>query len=267
MTDPVLRVLTSRQTLAESGYSRSLLLSGVAHLTTASAIIILTLLTPARKLINVELGFAVPLPKGGGGMPAAKEPTEAPPAPEPVEAPKAVVNAPAVERLIKPEKAAVKTGLAPVDAKKNVKMPRRSESREIAISKLPAVEASRAISFPTPGPANSSKGLDFLPQTPGVANGSTGASGALGFYLAAAQNRIWATWARQLKPDFSGSVKVSFTIHRDGSIDQVEIIESSGSLSLDRLAERAVLSTQLGPLPNSYEKDTLLIHAIFKPVS
>jgi outer membrane biosynthesis protein TonB len=50
-------------------------------------------------------------------------------------------------------------------------------------------------------------------------------------------------------------------------VDQVEVIESSGSATIDRLAERAILSTQLGPLPNAYEKETLVVHANFKPVS
>ena len=100
-----------------------------------------------------------------------------------------------------------------------------------------------------------------------VLNGTTGPTGPLGFYLAAAQNRIWATWARQIRPDVAGNVKVAFTIHRDGSVDQVEVVESSGSSTIDRLAERAVISTQLGPLPNSYEKETLVVHANFKPVS
>ena len=76
-----------------------------------------------------------------------------------------------------------------------------------------------------------------------------------------------ATWTRQIRPELAGNVKVAFTIHRDGSVDEVEIIESSGSPTVDRLAERAVISTQLGPLPNGYEKETLVVHANFKPVS
>ena len=98
-------------------------------------------------------------------------------------------------------------------------------------------------------------------------NGITGPAGPLAFYLAAAQNKIWATWARQIRPEFAGNVKIAFTIHRDGSVDQIEILESSGSATIDRLAERAVVSTQLGPLPNAYEKETLVVHANFKPVS
>lgn len=267
MNDPVLRVLVARQALADEGYSRSLLLSGAAHATTFFAILILALLTPRRPIINVIEGFAVPLPKGGG-MPRASEPAEAPTetAP-PVEAPKAAPQPPAPVRLIKPEKLTPKKGLTPVDLKRSVKDTQKPESREIATEKVPRKDPPAGAAASATGSASAATGLDFTAQTPGVLNGDTAAAGPLGFYLAAAQNKIWATWARQIRPDLAGSVKVAFTIHRDGSIDQVEVIESSGSPTIDRLAERAVVSTQLGPIPNSYEKETILIHATFKPVS
>ena len=266
MNDPVLRVLVARQALVDEGYSRSLLLSGAAHATTFFAILILALLTPKRPIINVIEGFAVPLPKGGG-MPRAAEPVEAPAAPAPAEPVKAEPRPPAPEKLIKPEKVVPKKGLAPVDLKRSVKDSKKLESREIATEKITKSQPPRSAAAPTPGAASAATGLDFAAQSPGVLNGDTGAAGPLGFYLAAAQNRIWATWARQIRPELAGSVKVAFTIHRDGSIDQVEIIESSGSAAIDRLAERAVISTQLGPIPNSYEKDNILIHATFKPIS
>lgn len=269
MNDPVLRVLVTRQALADEGYSRSLLLSGAAHATTFFAILILALLTPRRPIINVVEGFAVPLPKGGG-MPRAAEPVKAPTetaAPAPVEAPKAALQPPAPVRLIKPEKLVPKKGLAPVDLKRSVKDTRKPESREIATEKIPRKDPPAAAAASGTGSASAATGLDFTAQTPGVLNGTTGPAGPLGFYLAAAQNKIWATWARQIRPELAGNVKVAFTIHRDGSIDQVEILESSGSPTIDRLAERAVVSTQLGPIPNSYEKETILIHATFKPVS
>ena len=267
MNDPVLRVLVARQALSDEGYSRSLLLSGAAHATTFFAILILALLTPRRPIINVIEGFAVPLPKGGG-MPRASEPAEAPTetAP-PAEAPKVAPKPPAPVRLIKPEKVAPKKGLAPVDLKRSLKDSQKPESREIATEKVPRKDPPAGAAASAAGSASAATGLDFAAQTPGVLNGTTGPAGPLGFYLAAAQNKIWATWARQIRPDLAGSVKVAFTIHRDGSIDQVEVIESSGSPTIDRLAERAVVSTQLGPIPNSYEKETILIHATFKPVS
>jgi periplasmic protein TonB len=269
VNDPVLRVLVTRQALIDEGYSKSLLLSGAAHATTFFAILILALLTPKRPIINVIEGFAVPLPKGGG-MPRAAEPAEAPQEaapPAPIEPPKAAPKAPAPERLIKPEKILPKKGLAPVDLKRSVKDPKKIESREIATEKISKSEPPRNATAPSSGAASVATGLDFTAQTPGVLNGDTGAAGPLGFYLAAAQNKIWAAWARQIRPDLAGNVKIAFTIHRDGSIDQVQILESSGSPTIDRLAERAVVSTQLGPIPNSYEKETILIHATFKPVS
>lgn len=270
MNDPVLRVLASRQALMDQGYSKGLLLSGAAHATSFFAILIIALLTPKAPIIRVIDGFAVPLPRGGG-IPKAVEPapTAADPAPAPpVEAPKVEPKAaPAPVKLIKPEAATIKKGVAPVDLKRSVKEPKERESREIATEKIAKGTPAKAATAPAPGAATAATGLDFTAQDAGVVDGTTGPVGALGFYLAAVKNRIWATWARQVRPDFTGSVKVSFTIHRDGAVDQVEVIQSSGSAALDRLAERAVLSTTLGPLPNAYDKESLVVHANFKPVS
>ncbi len=268
MNDPVLRVLVSRQSLIDEGYPKSLLLSGAAHATSFFAVMILALLSPKPPIINVIDGFAIPLPRGGA-MPRNAEPAEATeeaaPA-APVEVLKPVSEAPAPVKLIRPEQVAPRKGLPPVDLKRSVREPRKPESREIATERL-APQPPRNATAHASGAGNAASGLDFTAQTPGVINGVSGPAGPLGFYLAAAQNKIWATWSRQIRPDFSGNVKVAFTIHRDGSVDQVEVIESSGASALDRLAERAVLSTQLGPLPNAYEKETLVVHANFKPIS
>ena len=268
MTDPVLRVLVARLALSEQGYAKSLLLSGAAHATTFLAILILTLLSPPRKLINVIDGFAVPLPRGGG-RPRPVEPAVAPvekPPEAASEVPKEAPGPPAPVKLIKPETVAPKKGLAPVDLRQSVKEVKKPESREIATSKVVSAAPPKGTPAPAPGAASAALGLDFTAQTPGVMDGSTGPTGALGFYLAAVKNKIWATWARQLRSGFSGNVTVAFTIHRDGSVDQVEVIETSGAPTVDRLAERAVLSTQLGPIPTTYEKETIVLHATFKPV-
>ncbi|MEO5763480.1 MAG: TonB family protein, partial [Vicinamibacteria bacterium] len=208
--------------------------------------------------------------KGGGIMKASeKAPTaeEAAPVP-PKEAPKAEVAAPAPVKLIKPETATIKKGIAPVDLKKSVKEPKKQESREIALDRESmAAKPAKAAAVRTPGAATTNSGFDLTAQSPGVSDGSDSVSGPMAFYLAAAKNKIWANWLRQIRPDFSGIATVTFTIHRDGSIDEVQVIESSGSQTIDRLAERAVISTQLSPMPNSFEKDSLVIHANFKPVS
>jgi TonB family protein len=267
VNDPVLRVLVSRQSLIDEGYPKSLLLSGAAHATSFFAVLILALLSPKPAIISVIDGFAVPLPRGGA-MPREAEPAQATEeaAPAPVEVLKPVSEAPAPVKLIRPEQVAPRKGLAPVDLKRSVKEPRKPESREIATEKFAPQPPKKAMA-PASGAGSAASGLDFTAQTPGVVDGVSGPAGPLGFYLAAAQNKIWATWSRQIRPDFSGNVKVAFTIHRDGSVDGVEVIESSGSSALDRLAERAVLSTQLGPLPNAYDKETLVVHANFKPIS
>jgi len=272
VNDPVLRVLVARQSLVDDGYSRSLLLSGAAHATTFFAILILALLTPKPPIITVIEGFAVPLPKGGGMPrpvePQAEAPTETAP-PAAIEEPKPVEKAPAPVRLIKPEAVVPKKGLPPVDLKHSVK-DKKLESRERATEKITEKAPSPPVPAPTrgaPSAAAAATGIDFSSPTAGVFDGTNAPTGPLGFYLAAVKNRIWATWARQIQPEFSGNVKVAFTIHRDGSVDGVEVIESSGSAALDRLAERAVVSTQLGPLPTSFEKEILVVHANFKPVS
>ena len=268
MTDQVLRVLASRQALIDDGYSRALLLSGAAHATTFFVVLIVALLTPREPLIRTVIGFAVPLPRGGG-MPKAAEPAAVPAEaapPSPVAPVRPVERAPAPAKLIKPEAAVAKKGVAPVDLKRSVKETKQ-ESREVAVEKVGKPEPAKAAQAPTPGVASAATGLDFSATQPGVIDGITGPTGPLGFYLAAAKNKIWAAWARQITPDFSGSVKVAFTIHRDGVIDQIEIIQASGSATIDRLAERTLLSTQLGPLPSSYEKETLVVHANFKPIS
>lgn len=264
MNDPVLRVLLSRQSLSDEGYSKGLMLSGAAHATTFLALLILTILTPRAPIIRVVEGVAIPLPKGGG-LPSAPQPAEAPS--EPAEAEKTAPKEPAPVQLIKPEAAIPKKGLAPEDLKRSVRDKKKMESREIAQEKVSKSPTAPSAAAPTPGPSNAATGLDFTATNPGVFDGTTGPTGALGFYLAAAKNRIWAAWARQVTPNFAGNVLVAFTIHRDGSVDEVEVIQSSGSPAIDRLAERVLMSTQLGPLPNSYEKETLVVHANFKPLT
>ncbi len=268
MNDPVVRVLASRQALLDEGYSKSLLLSGAAHATTFFAILIITLLTPKVPIIRVIDGFAVPLPRGGG-IPKTAAPSIEPaePAAEPAKTAAPPAPLPAPVKLIKPEAPTIKKGVAPVDLKRSVKEPTVRESRELATEKIVKGGTPKPVAAATPGVAAANTGLDFTAQDAGVIDGTTGPVGPLGFYLAAIKNRIWATWARQIRPDFTGSVKISFTIHRDGSVDAVEVIESSGLAALDRLAERAVMSTPLGPLPNAYDKETLVVHANFKPVS
>ena len=63
-------------------------------------------------------------------------------------------------------------------------------------------------------------------------------------------------------------ITVRFTILADGSLGDVQVVESSGATLLDMAAKRAVYSAQpFGPLPKSYGTTSYTIQAIFKPSS
>jgi periplasmic protein TonB len=267
LNDPVLRVLASRQVLADEGYSRGLLLSGAAHVFAFVSLLIVVWLTPKTPPINAPMVQMIALPRGGAAPVAVPKTEKAPEPPSERVAeskPKEPPAPAAAPKFIKPPTEVAKKGVAPVDQKRSVK-DRPVESQQRAVEKVPSSQPTRPAAVPTPGTGGDDP-LQIAPS-PGTFDGQDGVSGALAFYLAAAKNKIWANWARQIRPDFSGSVRVTFTIHRDGSIDQIQVLDSSGSSAIDRLAERALLSTQLGPLPTSYEKETLVVNATFKPAS
>jgi periplasmic protein TonB len=267
VTDPVLRVLDSRSALIDQGYDRGLLLSGAAHAMLALAAMISAFLASREPLIKTVMVQAIPLPRGGEAARPAKveervvEPVET--KPEVKEAPAKPAPAPV---LVKPKTEVAKKGVAPVDQKTSVKE-RPQESREVATEKVSAKQPPQPAIAPTTGAGAASSPIDFVTGAPGTNDGTLGVSGPLAFYLAAAKNKIQASWLRQIRPDFSGSVRVAFVIRRDGTIEGIQILESSGSSAIDRLAERTLLTTQLGPLPNVYDKETLPIHATFKPLS
>jgi len=83
-------------------------------------------------------------------------------------------------------------------------------------------------------------------------------------YLTNMNRLIGTHWFRpQITGDLTTSI--SFTIHRDGSITDAKIEQSSGNGTADRAALRAVLeSSPLPPLPFGYNGTYLGVHLIFK---
>ena len=81
MNDPVDRLLVERQRTVDAGFSRGLWTSLIGHLVLVSAAVAAPLLFPKAPPIQVVDGFAVALPRGGGGDPNAGG-TPPPPAPE-----------------------------------------------------------------------------------------------------------------------------------------------------------------------------------------
>jgi TonB family protein len=61
-----------------------------------------------------------------------------------------------------------------------------------------------------------------------------------------------------------GVTTMKFTISRDGRLSDIEIERSSGVMTLDRAALRALALTTLQPLPDRYTNPTLTVHIKFE---
>lgn len=264
MNDAVDRLIVEREAM-DHGFQGGLLLSVVAHLLLLGVAVAAPLLAPPRPALRVMDGFAVPMPPGGGGprnpeppAPAAgpAQPDAEPPAPEP---PKFVKPPSRSEPRTK--------GLPAPDAKKTKKPARKPEPR-VQPSAPPNPPARRQAPGGAPGGTGAAAvtpGLEFGPPGPGVPSGSD----FLGdWYLAGVQRKIWSIWMQQIKADFRVPITVRFTIEADGSLSEVEVVESSGATLLDLAAKRAIYSAApFGPLPKSYGTTSYTIQAVFRPSS
>ncbi len=82
-------------------------------------------------------------------------------------------------------------------------------------------------------------------------------------YLGTLVARIRAAW--NSNQGARGASLIRFTIHRDGSITDATIFQSSGLVTLDNAALRAVLVTRtLPPLPDAYTNPTLTMRLSFE---
>jgi protein TonB len=86
------------------------------------------------------------------------------------------------------------------------------------------------------------------------------------WYIAAVQQKIWMLWTQQIKAGFTQPVTVVFTILADGSVEDVNVTQSSGATLLDMAAKRAVqTAAPFGPLPKNYGTNRYPIQAVFQP--
>ncbi len=82
-------------------------------------------------------------------------------------------------------------------------------------------------------------------------------------YLVLMVDKIRANWSQQV--EVPGAVVVKFTIQRDGRLTDTIVERSSGTLSLDQNAQRAVMVTrQLTSLPSAFPNPTLTVHLNFQ---
>jgi TonB family protein len=255
MNDPVDRLRSEREQI-DRGFKASVVISVAAHLLLLGSTVVAAILGSKAPPLQVQDGFAVPLPRGGGGVRSAAPPAPAPtlpakPAPEP-EAPPDTLAAPP-PKILKPPREEPRKGLPELDAKKGKARP------------TPA---------PAPRSGGAAGGTDASPRTPGLefgppGPGTPGGTELLGdWYLAGVQRKIWMLWTQQIRPAAPQPVTISFTIAADGSVGDVRIVQTSGIYLLDSAAQRAIYSAgPFGPLPRDYGTDRYTIQAIFKPTN
>ncbi|OEU75162.1 MAG: hypothetical protein BA874_03825 [Desulfuromonadales bacterium C00003068] len=76
---------------------------------------------------------------------------------------------------------------------------------------------------------------------------------------------VWNYPEESIKKRQQGVSLLKITINKDGTIDDVDLINGSGFERLDREAIAAIFKGQpYGALPDSYEEDQLTIHAYFE---
>jgi len=251
--DPVDRVLAERA-LLDRGFGNSVGLAVFGHFLVAGGLLGAQFLMPKPPAIQVADGFVVPLPRGGGGVPNAPPPAPAPEPPaEPVkEAAPEPAPPPKVIKPPTPEKQPERHGLPEPSATP----PRRTRPTPPPVSAggLPGGT----------GTGTQTPGVEFAPAGLGV---PTGVDQHGDWYLAGVQQKIWMIWTQQINADFQRPVRVQFTIHSDGSVSDVSVVERSGAALLDLAAQRAVQSAApFGPFPREYGGvDKITIQANFKP--
>jgi len=253
--DAVDRVLEDRAAL-DRGFGATLALSTFAHAVFLGLALLLAWLGGRAPRIREVSGFAVTLPRGGGG-PSAPQPPAAPAvAPPSVTAPVPAAAAPKPEpppRVLKPPKEEPRPGLPALDSKK---------TRPPLPARTPAAAGASTTSSGT-GNANI-PGLDIqAPAGLGVPGGNDAGGD---WYLAGVQRKIWMIWTRQIKSGFGQPIAVSLTITETGALEDVRVVESGGVPLLDSAAQRAVYSAApFAPLPRSYGTNRLTIRAVFRP--
>ncbi len=254
MNEAVDRLLSERAAL-DRGFSRGLAVSGLAHGLIVVTAVVGPLLFPRKPLIHVVEGFVVQLPPGGGGAPSLEPPAPAPPAAQPP-APEPPKPEPP-PKVLKPPKEEPKKGLPPLESKKSRKPTKATPT--------PGRAAAAAGSASGTGRSPQTPGIEFGPPGPGVPGGIDPFGD---WYLAAVQRKIWTIWTQQIRTGMIEPVTVRFSIVADGSVEDVEVVQSSGAYLLDTAAQRAVTTAApFSPLPKHYETNRITIQAIFKPTS
>jgi hypothetical protein len=201
-----------------------------------------------RTVMTISLGGA-PGPRNGGLTSMGGRTVQAPP-PEPV---KKVVETPPAAKT--PEMA------LPTKNARQVK-PQTQEAPKEATARTPS----------TGQPQEGSTRVDTgaRGQGFGLTSGGGGGTGVTvdtaNFccpeYLSQMVTLIQRNW--QSNQGVAGKLVMKFTISRAGTIENVQVEQSSGFLAHELAAQRALLLTRLPELPLQYPNPTLGVHMIFE---
>jgi TonB family protein len=239
VNEAVDRLLVERARL-DAGLSSSVVASLSGHIVLVAVAVAAPFLMPREPILKVTDGFAVVLPRGGGGTP---QPPAAKPQPRPEPAKPAPTVAP--PKVLKPPREQPRPNALP-----------EPDSRVRARRATPAPPKAAVAGATTPG-------LEFGPPGPGVPDGTDSGGD---WYLAGVQQKIWILWNQQIKSGFNRPIGVTFTILADGSVTDVEVTQPSGVALLDMAAQRAILNAApFGPLPREYGTNRRTIRALFRP--
>jgi len=137
---------------------------------------------------------------------------------------------------------------------------------------LPPAHKSKVFEKKTPEPDNAVPGHGGVPNLPTGVGSTPGSSPGLairgegggdfasryGWYIEAVKRRIQQNWLQNtIDPNVRAArmakATMEFTIARDGTIKDIKLTTSSGNLSMDNSAQRALLgSNPLPALPSDY---------------
>lgn len=195
-------------------------------------------------------------PDTGGMTPISNRPVQAEAPPEPKPTP-VVPPAAKVPEMVEPTaKPLPKTPAKPVDK---------------PVDKSTARKASRGPEI-RPGDARAETGGAAIPFGGLTRPSGGGASGqaytdyanfCCPAYLVQTRDLIHRNWNQN--QGASGSVLTKFTIHRDGTVTDVQVEKGSGNPLLDLESQRALLKTRtVLPLPREFTADKLTVHFEFE---
>jgi TonB family protein len=101
----------------------------------------------------------------------------------------------------------------------------------------------------------------------GAGGGGGDFAGRFPSYVDAVRNRVSSNWLQSTVDPavrWAPRANFSFQVMRDGTVTNVQMLQSSGNRSIDNSALRAILSSSpVSPLPSSYSGSSVTVEFWF----